>query len=39
MKAQPAALGLVTLSVPACADPVDCNPPLSTTSSDLFEIR
>lgn len=39
MRAQLAALGLAMLSVPACTDPVDCNPPLSTMSSDHFEIR
>ena len=39
MTAQLAALGLATLSVPACADPMDCSPPLSAMSSDHFEIR
>lgn len=35
MKALLAALGLAAMAVPAWADPVDCDPPLSTMESDL----
>lgn len=35
MRAWLAALGLAAMAVPAWADPVDCDPPLSTMESDL----